>query len=1039
MNLRQIYERIKNGYEIRGIQVDDDQIRREAWVTRDRMIYESSLNQSSSSSAAGAGGGGSGNRRRVQPVIEVGIDQSTLYYEFDNDNETFSYFVYNFLTNKLSDILVINGVTNVSNRFVLTGIGFGFLFELGDDLSVYYIDNNGGIIWNKSIDNYISNSINGKYMIVKYQIGDEYYFSILDYLKNHRVIEIDSNINFNGLFKGGITVVNFIDNEFYVLKDGSTELISIGVGNFESNENCEYIFNLDGDIKAYGVDGSVISTFITEDNIIDYRFIENSFFIIFGKPSNKQVVFFSGVSKTFSSKLFPDQSYYIDAGGQKRSDESRNRISEGAASINFYDGEINYILPIWSTDEELRNPYEYDNLFIFSDLDDSNFTLTRSRDYITSLIYNEVELYYFSDTGSNNEINDGGNDMYDGGNKIYVDDNQIEYTHTQLDFKRDSGILLDEFIIDGVIFSGPSASSFGPSSSSEYFTNLYPGLFVLGANGVDINDFEIRGNLGADGWGIQDEFKFDFTYNEKTWGVFVKVVGGTKDPSINQIIIVDKSSTEINHIVPDPVNTDNNLQRIEDLSGVTELYYLLFAFNKGIRIDNSKFSELNGIVAEFIKIIDSTSDLSEFLNELNSNYSNITGLFNQPGTTNHSILRFNRVGEQFNILPTEIESSWDLRDDEQINGKTIIEFRKDDTGPFGFDDLSNLEERKFVSFLRANNGEIGNNVLSQDFIMKETTTNRYWKVKFISWAQNNNGGGFSYERTEIDLSGVEIGPLVEFTKTNFGSEVDVIIEGVLEITRGNNGPIYNSAVESSSNRNISPSGTLWNSRLSYGRIRRFVVIGLDGSVIDSLVISNSDYDDESRGSTFILFDYDSQSVFVSNDSNDKKFVELPKFYDDYNNSNSYTTETGIRLGNYILYNWGDLENVIVTPNSISKEFSPSTSGFNTFKIEDRYIFENGFLLVCSGQKIVGPTIEFRIIEYYNLNGDLLFRKELDLFRTFDGSFNIIDHVGKRASIVWSYEDNIKNVIFFRGDSVFEFNTGLTGDIDYLINDFIWWD
>jgi hypothetical protein len=67
------------------------------------------------------------------------------------------------------------------------------------------------------------------------------------------------------------------------------------------------------------------------------------------------------------------------------------------------------------------------------------------------------------------------------------------------------------------------------------------------------------------------------------------------------------------------------------------------------------------------------------------------------------------------------------------------------------------------------------------------------------------------------------GPTVSFEATNGGTEVDVIISGVLEITRGNQGGIYNIAIESEYNGN--PGNTEWNkdgwnnycaSNLSYG-------------------------------------------------------------------------------------------------------------------------------------------------------------------------------------------------------------------------------
>jgi hypothetical protein len=54
------------------------------------------------------------------------------------------------------------------------------------------------------------------------------------------------------------------------------------------------------------------------------------------------------------------------------------------------------------------------------------------------------------------------------------------------------------------------------------------------------------------------------------------------------------------------------------------------------------------------------------------------------------------------------------------------------------------------------------------------------------------------------------GPEVSFTATNYGTEVDPIIPGVLELTRANQNGIYNSVSESYYNRYFSPADTSWN-------------------------------------------------------------------------------------------------------------------------------------------------------------------------------------------------------------------------------------
>jgi hypothetical protein len=126
--------------------------------------------------------------------------------------------------------------------------------------------------------------------------------------------------------------------------------------------------------------------------------------------------------------------------------------------------------------------------------------------------------------------------------------------------------------------------------------------------------------------------------------------------------------------------------------------------------------------------------------------------------------------------------------------------------------IENLTGRTYDTFYGSLYGSEGNNVdnliLGKEFIMHDTVNDEYHKVKFTQWTLNDNGGGFSYERTKVHPT---VEPTVIFTKTNGGNEVDVIVEGLLEITRDNNGAIYNYAGEGSWDSNQSPVGTEWNS------------------------------------------------------------------------------------------------------------------------------------------------------------------------------------------------------------------------------------
>ena len=109
-------------------------------------------------------------------------------------------------------------------------------------------------------------------------------------------------------------------------------------------------------------------------------------------------------------------------------------------------------------------------------------------------------------------INDGYDDMYDDGNFINTNLTQlfdnisgdsvnailsVPNTHSAAideDDLEDEGSPVYEPAMDGQVMSG--VGYFGYNSS--YFTNYYPGMYVMVANNIDIEEFSIGGNVGSD-------------------------------------------------------------------------------------------------------------------------------------------------------------------------------------------------------------------------------------------------------------------------------------------------------------------------------------------------------------------------------------------------------------------------------------------------------------------------------------------------------------------------------------------------------------
>ena len=91
--------------------------------------------------------------------------------------------------------------------------------------------------------------------------------------------------------------------------------------------------------------------------------------------------------------------------------------------------------------------------------------------------------------------------------------------------------------MDGQIVSG--TGYFNTATCSKYFTNMYPGMFVLAATGMNVTQFGIYGNLGSDGQATDraDQELTDYP----GWTVFLKTNNdedGTGDPNLIHIILL---------------------------------------------------------------------------------------------------------------------------------------------------------------------------------------------------------------------------------------------------------------------------------------------------------------------------------------------------------------------------------------------------------------------------------------------------------------------------------------------------------------------
>jgi len=273
-------------------------------------------------------------------------------------------------------------------------------------------------------------------------------------------------------------------------------------------------------------------------------------------------------------------------------------------------------------------------------------------------------------------INDGTNDMYDGANflntnltqpyldiKCYANDNpedieisgglggcicppshicgedccgprfskSVPSTHTQAwdedpeeDFYDPA---LDQYrylpVCDSHVMVGDGY--FGDGSS--YFTAMFPGMFVLVANNINITQFSIVGNIGTDGDGVDAVDIYPINVGGLTYTAYFKTNYGEDDPSINHIIIVDGNGDGIDQFYDPTSRGDEHC--ITGLEGKTKLFFLCLSKADAVAMTPS---EAKDVATKFLDVIGLTSvcdpitttyelDLSPDHPELLSNYN----------------------------------------------------------------------------------------------------------------------------------------------------------------------------------------------------------------------------------------------------------------------------------------------------------------------------------------------------------------------------------------------------------------------------------
>ena len=262
----------------------------------------------------------------------------------------------------------------------------------------------------------------------------------------------------------------------------------------------------------------------------------------------------------------------------------------------------------------------------------------------------------------------GANYIYENNMRYYYASTEIDgstsnipYTHTQMTgMPSTQEATSGQFLMDGIVSNGDADFGVG----SKYFTNLYPGLFLMCAYNISIDEFSIQGDVGISGTNF-NTYEYSTSFMDIDYSAYVKRLGGTTSPSINQIIIFNTSSST-GLVQKVSTNLSNDLQIIDGIenSRATQLHYLLMSKPHGEELSNI---EIQNIVNTYIGLIDPNS-IENTLSYFNSNYTKITSipdtlyLFNDIGSSGEIDNGGNNIYDGANYIYTNIGEKYKCYD-----------------------------------------------------------------------------------------------------------------------------------------------------------------------------------------------------------------------------------------------------------------------------------------------------------------------------------------------------------------------------------------
>ena len=243
----------------------------------------------------------------------------------------------------------------------------------------------------------------------------------------------------------------------------------------------------------------------------------------------------------------------------------------------------------------------------------------------------------------------------------------------------------------------------GIQNEIESLAGLYPSITIEDGEGIPYGD-GIPGIYEFFGWGYNGNDLFSVVNKDAT--------------SISNYGIITRNNVEI-------FDTRDEFPSLDGYEYFVPSDYISWGEDAGF--NNGDILECTITVTDYV---------DETVNFVKSNYGYETDVVSSGVTITR--------GFDGGIYNSNVEIEWDFS--LSPSGTTW--------NSNGWTNLANVNGRTFTTFYSAIDDDLSSeSIVGRELVMYDEITDEYWAIKFTSWTNGDNGGGFEYERRLINQVG----------------------------------------------------------------------------------------------------------------------------------------------------------------------------------------------------------------------------------------------------------------------------------------------